>query len=172
MICTQIKGQMAQLWKSDWQDGTRWLLKTALSEFHRTEQADFDALITAIFIFTFTINSACEVFHPAVIILNVGCLDYFQGATENTYKDFTEQVTVSSIQLMDYHHGYHYLLKIQAQQCPRRQLQPCWHNTGNRSWRLDPKSTFKKKEVTSTAKLCYQYKMKGKLSPIYWSYHL
>lgn len=34
-----------------------------------------------------------EVFHPAVIILNVGCLYYFQGATET--KHFTEQDTQS-----------------------------------------------------------------------------
>lgn len=53
-------------------------------------------------------------------------------------------VTVSSIQLMDYDHGHHYLLKIQAQQCPSTQIQPCWHtDTVKRSWRFDPKSTLK-----------------------------
>lgn len=36
-----------------------------------------------IFIFTFTINPVFELLHPAAIILNLGCLHYFQGPTEN-----------------------------------------------------------------------------------------
>lgn len=62
-------------------------------------------------------------------------------------------VTDSSIQLMDYHHGHHYLLKVQAQQCLSTELQPCWHNTGNRSWKFDPNVNIKKLMKLETSKL-------------------
>lgn len=58
-----------------------------------SDQGYVDALITAIVIFTFTINPVCEALHPAVVI---GCLYYFQRETEK--KQYTPYpVTVSSI---------------------------------------------------------------------------
>lgn len=107
MICTQIKradGTTLKKWLIGWRRVTKLLLRQLSVNFN-----DRDTLVTTVFIVTFTINPVCEVLHPAGIVLNVGSLYDFQGATGN--QKTTNPVTVSSIQLMGYDHGCHYLLK-------------------------------------------------------------
>lgn len=59
-------------------------------------------------------------------------------------KNRRHPITVSSFQLMDYYHRCHYLLKIQARQCPKTQWQPCWHNTGGNRKFISVTSTAKR----------------------------
>lgn len=87
-------------------------IKTALSEFNDEDRVTPLPSSQQLLVLSFTINPVCEVEHPAAIILDFISLYNFVGTLRNKKCNQTlHPVTVSSIQLMDSHHGCHYLLR-------------------------------------------------------------